>query len=210
MGNSPFPVPDPTTPWWRTELHELENHRTTEQLPNEADTVIIGAGYAGVSIAYHLLEKQRETNEDTSILILEARGACSGATGRNGGHMKPDPFTRAAQVLSTHGTEAANEVSSFETRHLTEIARLVKKEKIDCDFVLTRTTDVCLDDEGGRSIEDKINALEAAGVIGIDDIFHSSESTAEGVGPCSSSTRMGNADLSRSLESKKQRVQQPM
>ena len=79
-----YPVPNSTLSFWRTELHDFDNHRTTEQLPAEVDIVIVGAGYAGASIAYHLLEKSKESGKNVSIAILEAREACSGATGRNG------------------------------------------------------------------------------------------------------------------------------
>lgn len=44
--------------------------------------MIIGAGYTGSSLAYHILEKDVERK--LKIVILEAREACSGATGRNG------------------------------------------------------------------------------------------------------------------------------
>lgn len=79
------PVENPTTPFWRTELHPLDELRTTPALPQESDIVIIGAGYAGVSIAYHLLKELDQQNRPLpSITILEARQVCSGATGRNG------------------------------------------------------------------------------------------------------------------------------
>lgn len=79
-----FPVPNATTPFWRTQLHDLDNHRTTEKLPQEADIVVIGAGYSGASIVHHLLENSQGQSKSLSIVILEAREACSGATGRNG------------------------------------------------------------------------------------------------------------------------------
>lgn len=79
-----YPVPNSTLSFWRTELHDLDNQRTTEQVPAEVDIAIVGAGYAGASIAYHLLEKSKESSKNVSIAILEAREACSGATGRNG------------------------------------------------------------------------------------------------------------------------------
>lgn len=84
-------------------------------------------------------------------------------------------------MLESHGKEAADEVASFEARHLTEIGKLVKKEKIDCDFVLTRATDVCLYEEGSRDLEAKLERLEKAGIVGIDDVFHCSGEKAEGV-----------------------------
>lgn len=72
----PFPVPDATPSFWRTELHPLDTHRTTEELPSECDVLIVGSGYAGVATAYHLLDGQATASQ--SIVILEAREACSG------------------------------------------------------------------------------------------------------------------------------------
>ena len=80
----PFPVPDATASFWRSQPHELHTHRSTEELPAEVDIVIIGAGYSGASIVHHLLEQQKASGRNVSIAILEAREACSGATGRNG------------------------------------------------------------------------------------------------------------------------------
>lgn len=86
------PVENPTTPFWRTELHPLDELRTTPELPQSSDIVIIGAGYAGVSIAYHLLKGLGQQDHPLpSITILEARQICSGATGRNGKVLKNIP-----------------------------------------------------------------------------------------------------------------------
>lgn len=78
---SPFPVENSTLPFWRTEPHEIDNHRTTVELPEKCEVLIIGAGFSGASIAYHLLG---DDPSPPSIVVLEARSACSGATGRNG------------------------------------------------------------------------------------------------------------------------------
>lgn len=84
MSEAPFPVPHPTEPFWRQELDALDDYRSSETLPENVDIVIVGAGYAGVSTAYHLLQQEGFQAQKPSIVILEARGACSGATGRNG------------------------------------------------------------------------------------------------------------------------------
>ena len=75
------PNPDSTFPFWRTQLHQLDNYRSNETLPTECDIVIIGAGYAGTATAYHLYH---DNPSPPSIVLLEARQACSGATARNG------------------------------------------------------------------------------------------------------------------------------
>lgn len=78
-----LPVANATLPFWRTELHELDTFRSTEALPSECDILVIGAGYAGVSTLYHLLDSNYAPNP-SKIVMLEAREACSGASGRNG------------------------------------------------------------------------------------------------------------------------------
>lgn len=80
----PNPLPtNSTLPFWRTELHELDNHRSTEELPESCDILIIGAGFSGASVAYHLTESYGD-EPLPSILMVDARQACSGATARNG------------------------------------------------------------------------------------------------------------------------------
>ena len=80
-----FPEDNPTVPFWKIESDPLDGLRTTPELPQESDIVIIGAGYAGVSIAYHLLKSQSQQEKSHPLVtILEARQICSGATGRNG------------------------------------------------------------------------------------------------------------------------------
>lgn len=85
MAPSALPVPNSTEPFWRTQLHPLDNHRSTPELPAKVDIAIIGSGYAGASVVYHILKTCKDTGAaPPSIAILEAREACSGATGRNG------------------------------------------------------------------------------------------------------------------------------
>jgi len=81
----PFPTGHSTTSFWRSSTKPIDKHRSTESLPSTANVVIIGAGYAGSAIARHLIEESERHNRPIpSIVILEAREACSGATGRNG------------------------------------------------------------------------------------------------------------------------------
>lgn len=180
MANPPFPVENSTTSFWRSSnLHSIDNFRSPD-FPSEADIVIIGAGYTGASLAHHILNLTSASPKKPSIAILEAREACSGATGRNGGHLKPDGFLKAATALDEHGKEAAEEVATFETRHIAAIGDLVREEGIECDFVVTRAIDVCLYDKGGEEMEAKLARLREAGVD-VGDVFYCSEESAEGV-----------------------------
>jgi hypothetical protein len=87
----PFPVANAVPSYWRKEVGSIDAHRSGTKLPAEADIVVIGAGYAGASVVYHLIEESVQTGFPLpSILILEAREACSGATGRNGTFLTED------------------------------------------------------------------------------------------------------------------------
>ncbi|KAJ6111020.1 hypothetical protein N7486_003255 [Penicillium sp. IBT 16267x] len=139
-------------PFWRTDPHPLDNYRSSETLPGKSDIVIVGAGYAGSSVAYHILSQVEPGTKPPSITILEARQACSGATARNckmaslscpnlahraffsssnGGHMKPLDRFRCYGPWSRGGCR--------------DRERFVEKEKVDCDYTVTKAIDVQLD-----------------------------------------------------------------
>lgn len=76
-----LPVPNSTHSFWHSEPNKfLIGHRTTPDLPREADIVVIGSGITGASVARFLAEDDRASGK--SIVLLEAREACWGATGR--------------------------------------------------------------------------------------------------------------------------------
>lgn len=83
-----LPTEKSSDSFWHTEPSPLLlGHRSTRSLPATADVVIIGSGITGTSIARHLL-KGKSGNADGSpskshdVVMLEAREACWGATGR--------------------------------------------------------------------------------------------------------------------------------
>ena len=86
-----YPHPNPSISFWLqgTRSSSLLGHRSSTELPETADVVIIGSGLSGAAIAYFLLTGQ---NPPKSVIIIEAREACTGATGRNGGHCRPDCY----------------------------------------------------------------------------------------------------------------------
>jgi hypothetical protein len=80
-GQATLPTPNSTSSFWHSEPSKiLLGHRTTDHLPTKADVVIIGSGIAGTFAAHYLAAG--EHGRDINVVMLEAREACWGATGR--------------------------------------------------------------------------------------------------------------------------------
>ena len=77
-----LPKSNPLISYWQDPPDELADYRSSNELPEEVDTVVIGSGITGARVAHQLLTSASYNGE--RILMLEARQICSGATGRNG------------------------------------------------------------------------------------------------------------------------------
>ncbi|KAG7425434.1 Gamma-glutamylputrescine oxidoreductase [Fusarium oxysporum f. sp. raphani] len=156
--------------FWRTDLSNLDNHQSTAELPTCVDIAIIGAGYSAAAILTHILATTPAADRP-SILVLEARQLCSGATGRNGGHLKPDSYNAISGYASEYGIEAAAEVASFEAANVKAVTEYIQQNKVDCDFVLTRAVDVQLSTGHQLRIKEGYDKLIAAGLEPTKDTF---------------------------------------
>lgn len=123
-----MPVPDSVSSFSNTDSKRLDDYRSTSELPKKTDIVVIGSGLSGVATAYFIL---KDNPNSPSIEFLEARKICSGATGRNGGHVKPDTYSDIPKFTKLSGMEAAAQLADFEARHVHEIKDLVEKEDLD-------------------------------------------------------------------------------
>ncbi|CAN9229158.1 unnamed protein product [Alternaria sp. RS040] len=116
-----LPTPNSTDSFWHTEPNEfLIGHRTTEELPAKADIVIVGSGITGTNAAKYLSEDQRAAGK--SIVLLEAREACWGATGRNGGHCQPLLFDRSSDV------------AEFELKNVAAVRSYIQDNNVPCEW----------------------------------------------------------------------------
>ena len=79
-----------------------------------------------------------------------------------------------------YGAQEAAEVARFEASQIFAVKALVEKEKIDCDFVLTRAIDVTFDPELAKKSKDDYDFLVKAGVASLDDVQYTSGKNAEG------------------------------
>lgn len=168
-----FPVKNALDSFWLSGFNsEMRDHRTTPELPKDSDIVIIGAGYAGAATAYHLL---KQGTQATSITILEARGACSGATGRNGGHLRPDMYGHILEYCNRRGADVGRSVAEFEIANMWAIKKVIEDERLDCDFALSRAVDAWCNEQSAQRAKKTYDKLVGLGFEYMKDVFFTND-----------------------------------
>jgi glycine/D-amino acid oxidase-like deaminating enzyme len=74
--------------------------------------------------------------------MLEARQACSGATGRNGGHCRVGNYIRFEEDVENFGVADAAMVQKLEEANVKNVKELIADLKIECDWRLRVGTEI--------------------------------------------------------------------
>jgi glycine/D-amino acid oxidase-like deaminating enzyme len=138
------------------ELVNVKSH----PLPISADIVIIGSGIAGASVAYTILNECEATGITKQVVLLEARELCSGATGRNGGHIKATPYHSYSQYRARFGPGQAKKLCEFQMRHLPALLEIARREELDgAEVREVETVDVYTDGHMWRKAQGMLKEL---------------------------------------------------
>lgn len=112
-------------PWWWEAAAPRDIHAT---LPNDADVVIVGAGYTGLSAALQLLR------HNLSVVIVDQARPGEGASSRNGGMLGSGHKIGYASLKKRFGHEAALRILREGLASLRYTRDLIATENIDCCF----------------------------------------------------------------------------
>lgn len=128
-----LPASAPTSSYWLDDppFPDLVDVRS-DKLPESADVAVIGSGITAVAVARaYLLEAQRKNKPLGNVVVLEARQLTSGATGRNGGHIKPASYADYGLLKKKFGADRAVAIIRFQRKHLAILPELCRAEHID-------------------------------------------------------------------------------
>lgn len=73
--------------------------------------------------------------------------------------MKPDVYNGIVGLAADHGIEAASEVAAFEAKHVTYLKEFIDREKIDCEYVVTKAVDVQLSQDHFNKLKNGYEGL---------------------------------------------------
>ncbi|KAK3499021.1 FAD dependent oxidoreductase-domain-containing protein [Neurospora hispaniola] len=137
-GQAGLPSTNPSASYWLQPSdvsQKFGDYRSTPDLPQSADTVIVGSGITGAFAAWFLLEQtggakvvvrsgvgagagKEENSNGGGILMLEARRQpCSGATGRNGGHCQPFVYSASTPSIAEFELATYQFLKAFVEEH---------------------------------------------------------------------------------------------
>ena len=116
--------------WWRA--RGIPPQRPSLPGSTEADVCIVGAGYTGLWTAYYL----SRADPALRIVVLEARFAGYGASGRNGGWVTAGlPGSRARYARYPRGQDGVRDLEQHLRDTVDEVARVCAAEGIDASLV---------------------------------------------------------------------------
>ncbi|KAH8111819.1 DAO-domain-containing protein [Phellopilus nigrolimitatus] len=179
-----LPVSNSTRSFWlhpSEKVNPLAKEGSNGPLTSDADICIIGSGITGVSAAYHLSKMV----SGAKIVILEARDFCSGATGRNGGHLTAWRFMDFSQHQKTIGTEEAIKQFMLEHRTVSSLLDIIKSNALenDIDFVSGGHFDLLFTEEEEIAAKADFKRAKEAGTPGLEEVkWYSKEEMKETYG----------------------------
>ncbi|RTE76316.1 hypothetical protein BHE90_009224 [Fusarium euwallaceae] len=154
------PVDNSTKPFWLTE--PVKFGKLQSPWVDSADIVIIGSGMTASSLCRALFSRGAP-----KIVLLEARDLCSGATGRNGGHMKAMSPGAWHDRKKMYGLQEAIKIMEYEHSHVDIMTACVREENIDCDPDLLEGLDAYYDkkvfDNACKAVEEMREYAPALG-----------------------------------------------
>lgn len=123
-----------------------------------ADVAIVGAGIAGLSVAYAL------AREGLRPIVLERDAIAHAATGRNAGFVLAGVAENFVAACRRFGAEPAARVWRFTVTNRVLLGALARRHRIDCDLAWNGSVQLAGDADEWQEIQESARALGGHGV----------------------------------------------
>ncbi len=134
----------------------------------DVDVAIVGAGFTGISTAYHL----NEADPSLRIAVLEAGVVGYGASGRNAGFSMTKIGMMHSFTATRFGKAKAREAHLYADRAVTLLKGLVEDLDLDCDYEHTGFLWVATSDKYSKRLLKEIALVHRLGITGVNLIEH--------------------------------------
>lgn len=134
----------------------------------DVDVAIVGAGFTGLSAAYHL----HEADPGLRIAVLESDVVGYGASGRNAGFSMTKIGMMHSLTATRFGKTKAKEAHLYADRAVTLLQELVATLDLDCDYEHNGFLWVATSEKYSKRLLKEIALVHRLGISGIHLIDH--------------------------------------
>lgn len=142
--------------FWASSVDPLQFDRLQEDIIT--DVVVVGAGIAGLSVAYTLAKS------GVAVTVIERDHIGSGETGHTTAHITHALDDRYSELEKIFGEENTRLAAQSHTAAMEFIERVVKEEKIDCDLLRVDGYLFLHASDDLRSLDEELKATNRMGL----------------------------------------------
>jgi glycine/D-amino acid oxidase-like deaminating enzyme/nitrite reductase/ring-hydroxylating ferredoxin subunit len=148
-----------TRPLWYDTASVTSRPRLAEHVTT--DVCIVGAGIAGLSVAYQLVRAGRR------VVVLDLAEIGSGESGRTTAHLANAIDDRYVTLEKAIGEAGSRLAAESHTAAIDTIESIVRQEGIDCDFTRLDGYLFCGGDDTPELLNEELAAAHRAGLTGV-------------------------------------------
>ena len=151
MNNNMPQEPGESSLWAESAIDNPVTGSLQESL--QADVLVVGGGYSGLSTALHLAE------QGVSVVLIEAREVGYGGSGRSAGLVNAGVWKTPDYVVKQLGQEAGDRFNQalYDSPRL--VFDLVQRYKIECDADQTGTVNIAHNASAMNYLEDRCEQM---------------------------------------------------
>jgi glycine/D-amino acid oxidase-like deaminating enzyme/nitrite reductase/ring-hydroxylating ferredoxin subunit len=127
-----------------------------------ADVCVVGAGIAGLSVAYELATVGKK------VIVIDDGPIGGGETFRTTAHLVNALDDRYFELESLHGADGARLAAQSHTKAVDRIEDIVRGESIDCDFTRLDGFLFAPPDESSEELQRELEAAHRAGLTQVE------------------------------------------